>query len=269
MQQSCTLKEIDRDNPNNAAFELVTIFVCFLCLHIYLFSFFFENNTTTPHSPPLPAIQRTMRLPLPQLPLQPQTPPPPLPSMPMAGRVIAAAPEAGPLGSPWRGKGERNGGGDKNVPGPGGSSLESVGHCRHPLRGMGKSSLELPSPGGRGGHRQVTGGNGDGNRDGGGPGLPAGAVGVEGPPRLPSWPSSSRDKIQWRGRGKDGRRRHRRPARPTTQGRWRTAMRSLLWTSLSFLQRRLRRPRGQSSPTPPATAAAAFGCGARRPRARQ
>ena len=33
MQRSCALKEIYCDNPNNAAFELVTMFVCFLCCH--------------------------------------------------------------------------------------------------------------------------------------------------------------------------------------------------------------------------------------------
>jgi hypothetical protein len=41
MQRSRALKEIDRDDPNDAAFELVTIFVCFLCQNIYLFSPFF------------------------------------------------------------------------------------------------------------------------------------------------------------------------------------------------------------------------------------
>jgi hypothetical protein len=30
-QQSRALKEIDHANPNDAAFELVTKFVCFLC----------------------------------------------------------------------------------------------------------------------------------------------------------------------------------------------------------------------------------------------
>jgi hypothetical protein len=53
MHQSCTLKEIDPDDPNDAVFELVTIFVCFLCRYIYLFPFFFKHNTTTPHFPPL------------------------------------------------------------------------------------------------------------------------------------------------------------------------------------------------------------------------
>jgi hypothetical protein len=31
MQRSRALKEIDHDDPNDTAFELVTIFVCFLC----------------------------------------------------------------------------------------------------------------------------------------------------------------------------------------------------------------------------------------------
>jgi hypothetical protein len=196
-----------------------------------------------PHSPPpLPAIQRTMRLPPPQLPSQPRTLPLPLPLMPMSSGVVAAAPEAGPSGSPRGGNKGRDGGGD-NAPGPGGSSSGSVGHRRRPLRGTGETSSELPSPGG-GAHRPVAGGDGDGNGNGGGPGSPSGAVVAEGPPRLPPRPSSSRDEIQGRGRGKDGQRRHRRPTRPTMQGRRRTTMRSSLWTLSLVPLRRLRRPRG-------------------------
>ncbi len=52
MQQSPALKEINRDDLNDAAFVLVTIFVCFLCDTFTFFSFFFENNTTMPHFPP-------------------------------------------------------------------------------------------------------------------------------------------------------------------------------------------------------------------------
>jgi hypothetical protein len=86
---------------------------------------------------------------------------------------------------------------------------------------------------------------------GGGSGSPAGAVAAEGPPRLPPRPLLSCNEIRGRGRGKDGRQRHRRPACPTTQGRRRTTMRSSSWTLSSFPRRRLRRPRGQSPPPPP------------------
>jgi hypothetical protein len=46
MQRSCALKEIDCNDPNNAVFELVTIFVCFLCQHIYSFFFPFVSRTS-------------------------------------------------------------------------------------------------------------------------------------------------------------------------------------------------------------------------------
>jgi hypothetical protein len=62
---------------------------------------------------------------------------------------------------------------------------------------------------------------------------------------------SLRDEIQGRRRGKDGQRRHRCSACPTTQGWRRTTMRLLSWMSLSFPRRRLRWPRGQSPPPPP------------------
>ncbi len=55
MHQSRALKEINRNDPNDAAFELATIFVCFLCQHIYRFFPFFSR--TAPQrltSPPLP-----------------------------------------------------------------------------------------------------------------------------------------------------------------------------------------------------------------------
>jgi hypothetical protein len=63
-----------------------------------------------------------------------------------------------------------------------------VDRCRDPW-GIIVSSSELPSLG-WGAHRWVTGGNSDsdGDSNGGGPGLPAGAVAVEGPPRLPPQP---------------------------------------------------------------------------------
>ena len=67
--------------------------------------------------------------------------------MPMSGGVVAAAPEAGPLGSPQGGNGGRNGGGD-NAPGPGGSLSGSVGHRCCPLHGTGKAPRNSLSLGG-------------------------------------------------------------------------------------------------------------------------
>jgi hypothetical protein len=54
MQQSRALKEINRDDLNDAAFVLVTIFVCFLCDTFTFFSFFFRTTQQCLTSPPPP-----------------------------------------------------------------------------------------------------------------------------------------------------------------------------------------------------------------------
>jgi hypothetical protein len=55
-QRMGAVKGINPDDPNDASFELVTVFVFFLCCHNS--PFFFENTSTTtppgiPASPPL------------------------------------------------------------------------------------------------------------------------------------------------------------------------------------------------------------------------
>ena len=50
MQQSCDLKEIDRDDLKDTAFKLVTMFVYFLCRHNP--PFFLENSAATLLPPP-------------------------------------------------------------------------------------------------------------------------------------------------------------------------------------------------------------------------
>jgi hypothetical protein len=51
-QRMGAVKGINPDDPNDAAFELVTMFVLFLCCHNS--PFFFENTSTTP-PPGIPA----------------------------------------------------------------------------------------------------------------------------------------------------------------------------------------------------------------------
>ncbi len=51
MQQSRALKEIDHDDPNDVAFELVTIFVCFLCDTFTSPPFFSEQHHNASQPP--------------------------------------------------------------------------------------------------------------------------------------------------------------------------------------------------------------------------
>ena len=53
-QRARELKGLDPKNPNDVAFEMVTMFVFFCVTKLTPFFFFFENSTTTP----LPVIFR-------------------------------------------------------------------------------------------------------------------------------------------------------------------------------------------------------------------
>jgi len=242
--------------------------LCAFCVNTFtFFSPFFSR--TTPQcltSPPLPAIQWTMRLPPPQSPSQPRTPSPPLLSMPMSGGVVAAAPEAGPSGSPRGGNSGRDGGVD-NAPGPGGSSSGSVGHRRRPLRSTGKTSSELPSRGGcassgcrwrwrrrrrRGGSR-VAGGRGRGR---GAAATAAAAVVV-----------ARRDPRAWTREGWTTTP----PSSRSSDNAGTAADDDAVVVVDVVVVSAATSPSApwSISPFPPATAAAAFGRGARRPRARR